>query len=190
MGDPVTMGLFAASTIMSGMATRTQNRAARAQQNASNEAVGRQLGELQRQEERELLIAQEEKSDRARELDIEMGQMLAQAADGGQTAATTARFAGAISGAAGLDKARIESNRIESAAQKRAMATSIIEENLAQQDQTNRNIQGNTMAFFGNAFSAGIKFSGGTKSKPEDTKPDKPPPPVIRRGVLSPFDKP
>jgi len=69
--------------------------------------------ELRRQQVRETEIAREGKSDRAREADVALGTLLATHADTGATGETIARGAGEISAIAGLDKARIESNRQE-----------------------------------------------------------------------------
>jgi formate dehydrogenase assembly factor FdhD len=69
--------------------------------------------ELRRQQIRETEIAREKKSDIARETDIEIGTLLAASADTGQTTAGIARGTGEIAGIAGLDKARVESNRQE-----------------------------------------------------------------------------
>jgi hypothetical protein len=69
--------------------------------------------ELRRQQIRETEIAREAKSDRAREADIALGTLLATHADTGATGEAIARGAGEIAGIAGLDKARIESNRQE-----------------------------------------------------------------------------
>lgn len=69
--------------------------------------------ELRRQQVRETEIAREKKSDRARETDIALGTLMAMHADTGATGEAIARGAGEIAGVAGLDVARIESNRIE-----------------------------------------------------------------------------
>lgn len=110
-----------------------------------------QIDELERQKKRERLIAQEKKSDIAREEDREIGAMLAAQADTGATIGSLARFGGEIAGIAGLDIARIESNVQERNAARRAKQLSIAA-------TTKSQILGNTLSFFGKALGAGSSF--------------------------------
>jgi hypothetical protein len=179
-----TMAFMVASMAVSAMQTSSQNRALREQQRARDEAARRQVQELSRQQRRADLVAQEEKSDVARLADKRTGELIALAADGGQTVAGLARLAGAVGGIRGLDVARIESNRVEDAMRRRSESISIIEENQAAAAQTASKIRSNTLSFFGNAIGMGLKVglaSGGftpsadtntLKSNPSITGPE------------------
>ena len=125
---------------------------------ARDEQTRREVEEITRQQKREDEVAREKKSDRAREFDIQLGTLIASAADGGVTKAALARAGAAAGFIAGLDKARIESNRQEMQSQKRSRQVSIIEEagaaNAADRSSQAENRlaqQGNNLAFFGNA---------------------------------------
>ena len=159
--------LLVGSLAMSALQTGAQNRAARQQQTAANEATQRQVDELQRQTERDSEVAAEEKSDRARELDREVGSIVAAGADGGATNFNLAASGGAAGAVAGLDIARIESNRRERAESRFSSATSAVEENKARQQQTKNTISSNNLSFFasavstvGGGFAPGGAFAG------------------------------
>jgi predicted NBD/HSP70 family sugar kinase len=145
------MAMMAASLAMSGIQTMAQNSAMREQQKHYDETARLQVEELRRQQKRDDQIAAEEKSDIAREFALELGSLIAAAADGGVTTAGLARAGGAAGAVAGLDKARIESNRQEGQSRRRADSLAIITENAAQRKQTKSNIFNNTLGFFGNA---------------------------------------
>lgn len=132
---------------------------------ARDEQTRREVEEITRQQKREDEVAREKKSDRAREFDIQLGTLIASAADGGVTKAALARAGAAAGFIAGLDKARIESNRQEMQSQKRSRQVSIIEETVAAntadrssqaenrlaQQGNNLAKKGNNLTFFGNA---------------------------------------
>lgn len=153
------MAMMAVSLAFSAMQTGAQNSALRKQQAARDRTAQRQVEELKRQQERADLVAQEEKSDRAREMDIQLGTLIAAAADGGVTDAALARAGASSAAIAGLDTARIESNRQEEQSQRRADSISIIEENAAQRAQTRSQIKQNTLGFFGNAVGSVFNFA-------------------------------
>jgi hypothetical protein len=145
------MAMMAASIGTKGIQMLGQNAALKAQQRARDRKVQREVEELARQQKRADEIAAEDKSDIAREFDIALGTLIAAGADGGVTSAALAR-AGAASGAvAGLDKARIESNRQEGQSARRADSIALIEENQAAAATTKMAIANNTLNFFGNA---------------------------------------
>ena len=161
------IALMAASLAMSAMQTSAQNRALKERQREADRQARREVQELERQQGREDEIAAEKKSDRAREMDIALGTIIATGADGGQTAAGVARLGGAAAAVAGLDIARTESNRVEAGEQRRAASVSILEENLASQRATKSAIKNNNMQFFGNAVGTVIGgFSGGGAFSP------------------------
>ncbi len=139
------------SIAMSALGTSQENNALKKQQQARNATAARQVAEMERQKKRQDLIAQEEKSDRARLLYKEVGSLYAAGADGGVTQGALMRAAGATAAVAGLDTARIESNRQETANRLRSDSVAVLENNSAQQAQTSQTINGNTIKFFGNA---------------------------------------
>lgn len=145
------MAMAAASIFMSAMSTMAQNSAINKQIAARNRQAEREVAELNRQKAREDEVAQEKKSDRAREYDIQLGTLRASSADGGVTKAALARAGGAAGFIAGLDKARIESNRQEIASQKRAQQVAILEETAAANSAAQARKRQNTLSFFGNA---------------------------------------
>ena len=147
------------STAMSAIGTSQQNKGLQKQQQARNATAARQVAEMKRQKARQDLIAQEEKSDRARELDKQIGSLYAAGADGGVTQGALMRASGATGAVAGLDTARIESNRQETTNRLRSETISILENNSAQQAQTSQTINGNTMKFFGNAAGSAFAFA-------------------------------
>jgi ferritin-like metal-binding protein YciE len=146
------VALMAASIAFSAMQTSAQNKSLRRRQEAANETARRSIEELSRQQGRADEVAQEQKSDRAREMDIALGTIIAAGADGGQTAAGIARMGGAAAAVAGLDIGRFESNRQEGQSQRRSKSVSILEENIEQQRSTKEAINNNKMQFFGNAI--------------------------------------
>lgn len=145
--------MMGVSLLMGAAQTRAQNRALTKQQQARNRQVELQRAELLRQTERESEIAQEQKSDRARELDRVIGTAIAAAADGGRTPMSLAAVAGAEGAVAGLDIRRIESNRMEGARARRAESVAMLEENRAAADLTAQRQKTNTIGFFGKAAS-------------------------------------
>jgi hypothetical protein len=97
------MGLMQAGAQMSG---------ARASSSAAMAQNQQEWDERNRQKKEATKNARSLKSDRAREADRLMGNMIATMADnGGSGTATEARFAGEIGYLEGLDMARIEGNR-------------------------------------------------------------------------------
>ena len=153
---------IAAQIGMAAMGTAAQNSAINKQIAARNRQTEREVAELNRQKKREDEIAQEKKSDRAREYDIQLGTLRAAGADGGVTKAALARAGGAAGFIAGLDKARIESNRQEIASQKRAQQVALIEETAAANSAAQARKRQNTLSFFGNA--AGTFFQNAYSS--------------------------
>jgi len=150
------MVMMVASIAMSAMETASKNSALERKQAAADKQAAAQVEETKRLSKREGEIAQEKKSDRAKEMDIALGVLMAASGDGGRTEVGLGRLAGAVAGTSGLDIGRIESNRQEQQSQRRAQSTSIIEENLAQQKNTNSSIKSNTMSFFGSAMMSGL----------------------------------
>lgn len=150
-----------ASLAFKAIQTGAQNRAIEQQQEARNLQVQREIDELERQQERENEIARERKSDRARELDRAVGTIIAAGADSGATPLAVAAQAGAEGAVAGLDFARIESNRQEGQSARRSASISAIEENRAQANQARQRQRANTIGFFGSAAStvAGFNFA-------------------------------
>jgi len=173
--------MMVASVAMSAMQTRAQNKSLQAEQRAADEASARQVAELKRVSARENEAADEQKSDRAKVLDRDMGAIVASGADNGMTAMNTAAFAGAAGAVAGLDLGRIESNRQEQQWSRRYESVSIIEENQARREQTKRRIKGNNLAFFGKVVGMGMKaVSGGTGTgSPDISSPTPPAPPWV-----------
>lgn len=153
------MAMMAASLAFSAMQTGAQNSALRKQQAARDRTARMQVEELKRQQERADEVAAEEKSDRAREMDIQLGTLMAAAADGGVTDAALARAGASAAAIAGLDTGRIESNRQEDQSRRRYDSLSIIEENAAQRAQTRSQIKQNTLGFFGNAVGSVFNFA-------------------------------
>lgn len=145
------MEMMAASLAFGGLQMMGQNNALEAQQAQRDETARRQIEELARQQERADQVAAEEKSEVAREFDLAMGTLIAAGADGGVTSAGLARSGGAAGAVAGLDMARIESNRQEGQSARRADGLSTISENSAQRKATQMSITNNTIGFFGNA---------------------------------------
>jgi hypothetical protein len=172
--------LMAASVATSAIQTRSQNRAIAQQQALANQTAQRRVEELNRQQERADLVAQEEKSDRAREADIRIGQIIAASADGGMTVATAARMAASVAGIGGLNRARIESNRKEEAHARRSEQTSIIEENFAQAKGARAQQRNNTIGFVSNTLSSVASFQAQKRA----SKPAK----VDTRGASRPLD--
>ena len=117
-----------------------------------------QIKENERQQKRISEIAAEKKSDRAREADQALGSMFAAHADTGAGLSTIGRAAGAIGGVEGLDIGRIESNRAEQVAAKRAETISIVKGTRAQ-------IVGNTLSFFSKSAGTAASAIGGGPAK-------------------------
>ena len=155
------MVMMVASIAMSAMETASKNSALERKQAAADKQAAAQVEELKRITGREDEIAQEKKSDRAKEMDISLGVLMAASADGGRTEAGLGRLAGAVAGTSGMDIGRIESNRQEQKSQRRSQSVSMIEENFAQQQGTNKEIANNTMSFFGNAVGSAFTGFGG-----------------------------
>ena len=153
------MEMMIGSIAMSALGASQQNKALQKQQQARNATAARQVAEMKRQKARQDLIAQEEKSDRARELDKQIGSLYAAGADGGVTQGALMRASGATGAVAGVDTARIESNRQETTNRLRSETISILENNSAQQAQTSQTINGNTMKFFANAAGSAFDFA-------------------------------
>ena len=145
------------SLAMSAIQTSQKNKALRERQDARNATAARQVAEMKRQKIRQDLIAREEKSDRARELHRQLGELYAAGADGGVTQGALLRASAAAGGVMGLDTARIESNRQETTSGLRSDSVAVLENNQAQQRQTSQEISNNTSEFFGNA--AGSTFN-------------------------------
>lgn len=110
---------------MTAIQTAMSMKAASDQQKSAEAAARRQQDELKRQQRRADLVAQEQKSDKAREADREIGAIMAAAADNGSSGAAIARMVGDVGGIEGLDVARIESNRAEGQAARHAEGISI-----------------------------------------------------------------
>lgn len=164
-----TAALAGASMMASVAQTGAENKALRQRQSAANDAASREVAELQRQTERDKEVAAEQKSDRAREMDRMIGSLVAASADGGGTPNSLANLVGASAAAAGLDMARIEGNRFESAMARHAASISIIEENRAQRKQTQGEIKSNTLEMISDVAGAGFSImSSGTS--PQGTK--------------------
>ena len=153
------MEMMIGSIAMSALGTSQENNALKKQQQARNATAARQVAEMKRQKKIQDLIAREEKSDRARELYKQIGSLYAAGADGGVTQGALMRASGATGAVAGLDTARIESNRQETTSRLRADSVSILENNSAQQAQTSQTINGNTMKFFANAAGSAFDFA-------------------------------
>lgn len=144
------------SLAFGAMQTRAQNKAISQRIAAREQQARREVEELTRQQKREDEVAREKKSDRAREFDLQLGTLIASGADGGATKAALARAGAAAGFIAGLDKARMESNRQEMQSQKRAQQVSILEETAAANTADRARQRENTLSFFGNA--AGTVF--------------------------------
>ena len=144
------------SLAFGAMQTRAQNKAISQRIAAREQQSQREVEEITRQQRREDEVAREKKSDRAREFDIQLGTLIASGADGGATKAALARAGAAAGFIAGLDKARMESNRQEGQSQKRARQIAIIEETAAANSADRARQRENTLSFFGNA--AGTLF--------------------------------
>ena len=172
--------MMVASVAMSALQTRAQNKALKSEQRAADEATARQVNELKRVAAREDDIADEQKSDRAKVLCRDLGSIVAAGADSGVTAMGMAASAGAAGAVAGLDLARIESNRQESRSARRAESVSRIEGNQARRAQTKSKIKSNNIAFFGKVVGVGMKahsaFGGSTAVNAVST-PTPPQPP-------------
>lgn len=169
------MAMMVASMAFKGLEMMSQNAALKQQQRARDEQARLEVEELKRQQRRADLIAQEEKSDVARAFDLELGSLIAASADGGVTAAALARAGGAAGAIAGLDTARIESNRQEAQSGRRAESLAIIMENAAARKQTKSAIASNTLSFFGNAAGtlaqSDFAFNATPTSTPSYTAP-------------------
>ncbi len=148
----------------SGLQMMSENAAISKRISARSRQRDREVAELNRQQKRENEVAREKKSDRAREYDIQLGTLRASSADGGVTKAALARAGGAAGFIAGLDKARIESNRQEIASQKRSQQVALIEETAAANSADQTRKRQNTLSFFGNA--AGTYFQRAYSSTP------------------------
>jgi len=148
--------LLIGSLAFSALSTASKNRALERKQEAANDSVRRRIKEFEREQGEDDLVAQEKKSDRAKIADRQMGMAIAASADSGVTINGLARTAGNIGGIFGLDKARIEDNRQKRQSQRRAAGISTIGDNLAQQQNTQDNIEANTMQFFADAFKTGV----------------------------------
>ena len=157
--------------LMGGVQMMAQNSAINKRISARNKQAKAEVEELTRQKKRDDTIAAEKKSDRAREFDIQLGTLLAAAADGGVTKAGLARSGAAAGFIAGLDKARIESNRQEGVSQKRAHQIAILDETAAANSADRETKTGNMLSFFGNA--AGTLFQSAYSSTPNKVTPTK-----------------
>ncbi len=163
---------LAVSTAMSGASMLMANRAANEQQRAAEEAAVRQQEELKRQQDRADLVAQEEKSDIAREADRRIGEMLAFQADTGATTMGIARLAGDIGGIEGLDIARIESNRKEGQFARNAEGVAINDNVIQRAKETRAANTGRFLSFVGGtASSVASTFAGIDGLKKTTPKP-------------------
>jgi hypothetical protein len=145
---------LAVSVAMGAAQMAAANKAANQQQKAAEEAAVRKQEELARQQARADLVAQEEKSDAAREADIAIGTMLAGQADTGATVLGIARLAGGIGGIEGLDIARIESNRQEGQFARNAEGTALNANVKSRAAATKAANTGRFLSFVGNSASA------------------------------------
>lgn len=143
--------------LMGGMQMMAQNSAIDKRISARNRQSKREVEEITRQQKRENEIAREKKSDRAREYDLQLGTLIAAGADGGATKASLARAGGAAGFVAGLDKARIESNRQEIQSQKRAQQIAILEETAAANSADRAAKSQNMLSFFGNVAGSALQ---------------------------------
>ena len=159
------------SLAMSAIQTSQKNKALRERQDARNATAARQVAEMKRQKIRQDLIAREEKSDRARELHRQLGELYAAGADGGVTQGALLRASAAAGGVMGLDTARIESNRQETTSGLRSDSVAVLENNQAQQRQTSQEISNNTSEFFGNAAGSAFSFAYASTPSPTIGKP-------------------
>lgn len=160
---------LAISTVLGGVQASAANKAEAQQQAARSQAAKRKVSELERQQKEADLVAQEQKSDRARETDKQVAEMLALQADTGATGAAIARLGGEFAGIGGLDIARIESNRASGASARHAESISIIGEKDAANAESRSRQSANTLKFFGDtalsAVSTASKISSGPTAK-------------------------
>jgi hypothetical protein len=164
--------MFGASVVMGAVATRSKNKALAAEQRARTEAGQRKADELARQQVRADEVSQEQKSDLANEMDIQLGRIQAAAGEGGRSNFTAAREAGAIGSTFGADFARVESNRLEGHRARAATETSIIEENNAAIKATKKKQTSNIIGFFGSTLSSAAsvkKWSSPSSTVPTST---------------------
>ena len=107
------MGMMGATQLgMSMLQGQAAIQASKSQSQAATENSRREWQEFHRQQKEVSAQARADKSDRAREADKLMGQMIAVMADnGGAGTSNESRFAGEIGYLEGLDISRIEGNR-------------------------------------------------------------------------------
>lgn len=166
--------------VMGGIKMIAQQKAVDRQIAARNRETELQREELRRRKERADEIAREEKADLRRKTDRDIATVLAAGADGGVTAAALARQVVAIAGVAGLERARVESNRQEAHAARTSKGIAIVEEARAANQAARDKKTGIALDFFGNAAgtfaeSGGFNISSTSRATNQSFQPSKQP---------------